>query len=226
MLSISPSLLLSPQDKIGTNIGKSAWNQGVTAVEDAANLIFSSKGRKEVILKAGHSFVNFLTFNEDLKAGRISNKQLLNMAQNYVSEPENLENLAGRFVLGWITNKGVGILSNFEKPIPRIKHIDIGGYGKYPNAQNFTLSAVDYNNRPIPNLVQGLAEQTLKKLESNSVLKITIENTPYHDAIMTEATRVLARKGTLSITTPSFSEGTFKKIAERFNLQLKSQSKN
>jgi RHS repeat-associated protein len=99
-------------------------------------------------------------------------------------------------------------------------HIDIGGYGKYPNAKNYTTSGVDYEGKAIPNLVQGRAEINLKEVPINSIDKITIENAPFNDEIMTEASRVLAPNGQLSITTPSPGHGVFEGIAKKFELKI------
>jgi hypothetical protein len=103
------------------------------------------------------------------------------------------------------------------------RHIEIGGYGRYPNTDNYTLSPVDYDGNPIPNLSQGRAELNLKNVPSNSVDIVTIENAPFYDAIMTETNRVLKSKGTLEITTNSevVSPETFPDIAKRYNLILK-----
>ncbi len=99
-------------------------------------------------------------------------------------------------------------------------HIDIGGYGKYPNAKNYTTSGVDYEGKSIPNLIQGRAEINLKQVPENSIDKITIENAPFSDPIMTEASRVLKPNGQLSISTPTPGKGVFEAIAKRFNLKL------
>ena len=106
--------------------------------------------------------------------------------------------------------------------VPKI-HIDIGGYGKYKEAFNYTTSTVDYEGNPIPNLVQGLAEENLPKMASNTIDLVTIENAPFNDKIMTQATRVLKSNGILSITTGQ-SGVDFGQLGKKYGLKLKSTS--
>lgn len=129
-------------------------------------------------------------------------------------------NMLSGYVFGKLAITLGTFIRNARTVSQELLHIDIGGYGKYKNAINYTLSEVDYAGKPIPNLVQGYAEKNLPNVLSNSVDMITIENTPFSPPIMTEAVRVLKPKGTLSITTPM--EGVnFSEMAKRFGLTLK-----
>jgi hypothetical protein len=86
------------KDKFGANVGVSAWNQTVDAVEDATNLLFSNKGRNQVVLKYGNTLVNLASVKMKINNGNISVTDIFNSGKDFLSNPENLENLGGGFL--------------------------------------------------------------------------------------------------------------------------------
>jgi len=105
--------LLFNRDKVGANIGISAYNQTISTVEDATNLLFSTKGREQVALKYGTEVLNLMIANEKFKSGTITISDLLMQTKKYLSNPKNLEDLAGSFVSGWLIGRGINLFSRF-----------------------------------------------------------------------------------------------------------------
>lgn len=89
-------------------------------------------------------------------------------------------------------------LKNLPKIFTKL-HIDIGGYGKYDGAINFTTTNVNDAGEMIPRLVTGKAQETLKKIKNEVVDLFTIENAPYTPDILEQVNRTLKKGGELKM---------------------------
>jgi len=121
---------------------------------------------------------------------------------------------------GFFISKSVIFLKSTGKSFT---HLDIGGFGKYKNATNYTNTKRGYdmkgNEFDIPNLKLGNAQTTLKTVKNSSVDLVTIESAPFTDDILKETTRVLKKGGQLKIKTPRL-DSDFAKIADDYGYKV------
>lgn len=118
----------------------------------------------------------------------------------------------GKFAIHGVTDKVIGAIAT--KNI----HIDIGGFGKYEDAINFSATHLDFGGNPIPNLVYGWSDQTLKSVKNGVVNLITMENAKMTDDMIRESIRVLKSGGTMRIKAGSTVNPT--EFAKKWGLEL------
>ena len=112
---------------------------------------------------------------------------------------EVLERLSTKFgnVLGDIKNVNKDFVES------TVNHLDLGGHNRYPNAVKLSFEDVDYAGNPIRNLIQGNMKSNLPKIPSSQMDRITIENAPFFDDILSEVKRVTKSKGTIELEHPT-----------------------
>lgn len=127
--------------------------------------------------------------------------------------PEILEKLNSSFdnVLNDIQNVTDDFIGS------NTNHLDLGGHNRYPSSVKMSYEDVDYANIPIANLVQGNMKTNLPKIPSEKMDRITIENAPFSDDILSEIKRVTKRNGSIELEHPSGTIPDYNVIANKVN---------
>jgi len=94
------------------------------------------------------------------------------------------------------------------------KHIDLGGYGRYPEALNITAAdpgIVPYNH------IDDYFQAASPKLPASSIDRITIESAPYTDDILAEVKRITKGGGSVELEHPIGVISDYNTIANKVN---------
>jgi RHS repeat-associated protein len=175
---------------IGANIGISAYNQGVDAAEDLTNLAFSSKGRRQVVLKYGTAAWNFIEFNEGLKSGQISFADLWKTSKLFLADPKNVEQLGGSILFGLVLDKGLNVVSNFT--LPGVIKVDLMGGEMSALGKGW----INYDKRAIEG-IKGNVRDFPSYFKENSVSIINVDNP--QASFLTEITGSLKKGGIITV---------------------------
>jgi hypothetical protein len=113
-------------------------------------------------------------------------------------------------------------IKNLTEALTQTKrvHIDIGGHVRYPDALNYITDDVDYAGKAIPNHVQGLAEDNLKRVKDASVDLFHIEDGPMNADVFEEISRTLKTGGEVKYSGWMIPEGGWAQYAEQFGLKV------
>jgi|GEM_PF-3132481 len=96
-------------------------------------------------------------------------------------------------------------------------HLDLGGHNRYPDAVKLSFENVDYGGNSIKNLIEGDMNVNLPKIPSGKMDRITIENAPYTDQILSEVNRVTKSGGTVELEHFTGTISDYNVIANKVN---------